>query len=187
VCVGLLRLSFRCEFFCVLVVTLRNSQQKFLHDSWAPPREILDNMNVWIHEYLHMQPTLFMSATKFNYADIAADMEPFEQSVYCSVLQCVAVCCSVLQCAAVCCSVLQCVAVYCSVLQCAAVCCSVLQCAAVYCSVFQCIVACYSVLLLIWSRRRAKTASHTWSRLKSWIFEFMNISMPATDSIYACN
>ena len=45
-CVGLLRLSFRCEFFCVLVVTLRNSQQKFLHDSWAPPREILDNMNV---------------------------------------------------------------------------------------------------------------------------------------------
>ena len=30
--------------------------------------------------------------------------------VYCSVLQCVAVCCSVLQCVAVCCSVLQCVA-----------------------------------------------------------------------------
>jgi len=35
--------------------------------------------------------------------------------VYCSVLQCVAVCCSVLQCVAVCCSVLQCVAVCCSV------------------------------------------------------------------------
>jgi len=32
--------------------------------------------------------------------------------VYCSVLQCVAVCCSVLQCVAVCCSVLQCVAVW---------------------------------------------------------------------------
>jgi len=31
--------------------------------------------------------------------------------VWCSVLQCVAVCCSVLQCVAVCCSVLQCVAV----------------------------------------------------------------------------
>ena len=39
-------------------------------------------------------------------------------SVYCSVLQRVAVCCSVLQCVAVCCSVLQCVAVCCSVLQC---------------------------------------------------------------------
>ena len=38
--------------------------------------------------------------------------------VFCSVLQCVAVCCSVLQCVAVCCSVLQCVAVCCSVLQC---------------------------------------------------------------------
>jgi len=38
------------------------------------------------------------------------------------------VCCSVLQCVAVCCSVLQCVAVCCSVLQCVAVCCSVLQC-----------------------------------------------------------
>jgi len=35
--------------------------------------------------------------------------------VYCSVLQCVAVCCSVLQCVAVCCSVLQCIAVCCSV------------------------------------------------------------------------
>jgi len=32
--------------------------------------------------------------------------------VFCSVLQCVAVCCSVLQCVAVCCSVLQHVAVY---------------------------------------------------------------------------
>jgi len=35
--------------------------------------------------------------------------------VFCSVLQCVAVCCSVLQCVAVCCSVLQCAAVCCSV------------------------------------------------------------------------
>ena len=44
--------------------------------------------------------------------------------MYCSVLQCVAVCCSVLQC------VLQCVAVCCSVLQRIAVCCSMLQCVA---------------------------------------------------------
>ena len=72
-------------------------------------------------------------------------------TVYCSVLQCVAVCCSVLQCLAVSYSVLQCLAAYYSVLQyvvaadaggtqlldeCAAVCCSVLQCDAV----------CYSVL-----------------------------------------
>jgi len=73
-------------------------------------------------------------------------------AVWCSVLQCVAVCnvvsdpevhhvrgsatfCSthvlrytyVLQCVAVCGCVLQCVAVCCSVLQCVAVCCSVLQ------------------------------------------------------------
>jgi len=60
--------------------------------------------------------------------------------MYCSVLQCVAVCCSVFQCVAVCCSVLQCVAVAvrCSVLQCVAaccMCCSVLPCVAVCCSV----------------------------------------------------
>jgi len=50
--------------------------------------------------------------------------------VCCSVVQCIAACrlyCSLLQCVAVCCSVLQCIAVYCSVLQCVAVCCSVLQ------------------------------------------------------------
>jgi len=34
--------------------------------------------------------------------------------MYCSVLQCFALCCIVLQCVAVCCSVLQCIAVYCS-------------------------------------------------------------------------
>jgi len=56
--------------------------------------------------------------------------------VFCSVLQCVAVCCSVLQCIAVCCSVLQCVAVCCSMSQCVAVRCSVLQCIAVCCSVY---------------------------------------------------
>ena len=37
--------------------------------------------------------------------------------VWCSVVQCGAVCYSVLQCVAVCCSVLQCVAACCSVLQ----------------------------------------------------------------------
>jgi len=52
--------------------------------------------------------------------------------VWCSVLQCVAVCCSMLQCVAVCCSVLQCVAVCCSVIW---ICwwierCSALQCVA---------------------------------------------------------
>jgi len=80
------------------------------------------------------------------------------------VLQCVAVWCSVLQCGAVCCSVVQCVAVWCSVLQCGAVCCnvmssrlarrclanvsyevrSVLQCVAVCCNV--CLAVCCSVL-----------------------------------------
>ena len=77
-------------------------------------------------------------------------------AVFCSVLQCAAVCyivlvfagimplkqpfhlaqsvvrCSVLQCVAVCCSALQCVAVCCSVLQCVAVCCSVLHCSEVF-------------------------------------------------------
>jgi len=38
-------------------------------------------------------------------------------NVFCSVLQCVAVCCSVLQCVAVCCSVLQCVAVCCGLFE----------------------------------------------------------------------
>jgi len=38
-------------------------------------------------------------------------------SVYCSVLQCVAVCCSMLQCVALCCSVVQCGAVWCSAVQ----------------------------------------------------------------------
>ena len=41
--------------------------------------------------------------------------------LFCSVLQCVAVCYNVLQCAAVCCSVCWCVAVCCSALQCVAV------------------------------------------------------------------
>jgi len=69
--------------------------------------------------------------------------------VWCSVLQCVAVCCSVLQCVAAraltrlpCSShrvptspsMLQYVAVCCSMLQYVAVCCSVLQCVAVCCS-----------------------------------------------------
>jgi len=53
--------------------------------------------------------------------------------VWCSVVQCVAVCCSVMQCGAVCCSVLQCVAVCCCVVQCCAVSCSVMQCDAVCC------------------------------------------------------
>jgi len=43
--------------------------------------------------------------------------------MFCSMLQCVAVCCGVLRCVAVCCSVLQCVAVCCSVLQCVVVVC----------------------------------------------------------------
>jgi len=72
-------------------------------------------------------------------------------AVYCSVLQCVAVCCRLrerkvraeeLQCVAMCCSVSQCVAVCCRLrerkvkaeeLQCVAMCCSVC------CSVLQCV------------------------------------------------
>ena len=67
----------------------------------------------------------------------------YDMRVWCSVLQCVAVCCSaamrcsVLQCAAVCCtSVLQRDEVCRSVLQCAALCCSVLQRVAACCSAF---------------------------------------------------
>ena len=66
--------------------------------------------------------------------------------MYCSVLQCVAVCCSVFQCVAVCCSVLQCVAVRCIVLQFVAVFCSELQFVAECCIVLQCIAVFYSVL-----------------------------------------
>jgi len=67
-------------------------------------------------------------------------------AVYCSVLQCNAVCGSVLQCVAVCCSVLHYIAVLCSALKCVATCCSVLQCVAVSCSVLHCNAACCSVL-----------------------------------------
>ena len=45
-------------------------------------------------------------------------------TMWCSVLQCVALCGSVWQCVAVCCSELHCVAVFCKVMQCVAVCCS---------------------------------------------------------------
>jgi len=45
-------------------------------------------------------------------------LESFENTVCCSVLQCVAVYCCVLQYVAVCCSVLQCVALCCTVLHC---------------------------------------------------------------------
>jgi len=90
-----------------------------------------------------------------------------EVLLYCSLLQCLAVCGSVLQCVAVCCCnvlqqyvalyrwrhhddggivVLQCVAVCCSVLQCVAVCCSVWEYLAVCCSVLQCVAVCCSVL-----------------------------------------
>ena len=50
-------------------------------------------------------------------------LESFENTVCCSVLQCVAVYCCVLQYVAVCCSVLQCVALCCTVLHCVALCC----------------------------------------------------------------
>jgi len=80
--------------------------------------------------------------------------------VFCSALQCVAVCCGVFHCVAtVCCSKLQCVAVCdflripphsivcCSVLQCVAVCCSVLQYFAVCCGVLQGAVAAFRSVL----------------------------------------
>ena len=56
--------------------------------------------------------------------------------MFCSALQCVAVCCSDPHFAAATVKSLksQCVAVFCSVLQCSVVCCSVLQCVAVCCS-----------------------------------------------------
>ena len=77
-------------------------------------------------------------------------------SVWCRVLQCIAVCCSVLQCVAACHRVLKCVVVCCRVLQCAdatqpiichpvSVCCNVLQRVAVFCSVLQFAAVCCSV------------------------------------------
>jgi len=88
--------------------------------------------------------------------------------VYCSVLQCVAVCCSVLhqsrlsvscvlQCVAVCCSVLQCVASISFVsFLCIAVCCSVLQCVAVCCINL----VCQSLDKRDWCNTLQHTATH---------------------------
>jgi len=53
-------------------------------------------------------------------------------------MQCDAVWCSAMQCGAVCCSVLQCDEVWCSVMQCVAQRCSVVQCGAVWCSALEC-------------------------------------------------
>ena len=66
-CVGLWDYVFAENFFCVLVMNYKNSQQKYLRDSWATPRKvsIFDKMNVSIHEYLSLQLTLFMSASKY--------------------------------------------------------------------------------------------------------------------------
>jgi len=89
-------------------------------------------------------------------------------AVYCSVVQCSAMCCSVVQCSAVWCCVVHCIAcvgplaatpmVCCSVLQCVAVCFSVSQCVELccifgihgasccgICSVLQCVAVCCSV------------------------------------------
>ena len=100
---------------------------------------------------LQRDNTLQLIATHCNTLQHVATVVPLPRTrgpatVYCSVLQCVAVCCCVSQCCRpICilsvgyCSMLQCVAVCCSVLQCVAVCCSVLQCVAVCCSVLQCV------------------------------------------------
>jgi len=68
--------------------------------------------------------------------------------VWCSVLQCVAMCCNVFQCVVVCCSVLQCDAVCWSVMSCRPMisCTCVLQCVAVCCNVLQCVAVCWSVM-----------------------------------------
>jgi len=90
-------------------------------------------------------------------------------TLWCNVLQYVAVCCSVLQCLRVCCTrhnenkhfwvgghnsiphINESCRTYdaalcCSVLQCAAQCCTVLHCVALCCTVLQCVIACCSVL-----------------------------------------
>ena len=59
-------------------------------------------------------------------------------AVYC----CVVVCCSVLKCVVACCQKLHCVAVCCSVLLCVAMCCTVLHCVALCCTVLQCVTEC---------------------------------------------
>jgi len=71
--------------------------------------------------------------------------------VWCSVVQCGAVCCSVLQCGAVWCSVVQCGAVCCSVLQCVAACCSVLQCVAVCSDGYQVYLPLFCVYRYMWT------------------------------------
>jgi len=71
--------------------------------------------------------------------------------VWCSMLQCVAVCCSVLQCVAWCCNALQYQDIedlVARLTQCVAACCSVLQCVAVCCSVLQCVAVCGSIRIL---------------------------------------
>jgi len=80
-------------------------------------------------------------------------------AVWCSMVQCVAVCCNGrivntsiyyfqqhVGLALLCCSVLQYVAVRCSALQCVAVRYSALQCGAVWCSMLQCVAVCCSVV-----------------------------------------
>jgi len=87
-------------------------------------------------------------------------------AVYCSAVQCVAVCCSVLQCGAVYCSVVQCVrtadldasrataSVCCSASQCVAVCCSVYRRVELDASTTACVAACCSV----WQRVAARSS-----------------------------
>jgi len=80
----------------------------------------------------------FKTSTGRFSGENACALVHFIKSVFCNVVQCVAVCCSVLQCVAVWCKVLQYVVVWCSVVPC------VLQCVAAWCSVLQSVAICVS-------------------------------------------
>ena len=84
-------------------------------------------------------------------------------------MHCVVVFCSVVQCGAVC----WCVAVCCIVVQCVVVCCSMLQCVAVCCSVLQCVAA-----IKIWSR--VINSQLCTCPLKSFVFVFFIFALNAT-------
>jgi len=103
-------------------------------------------------------------------------------AVFCSVLQCVAVCYGVMLCGVVWCGTLQYDAVWCSVLQRVAVCYSVMQCSAMWCSVLQSGAVCCNVLpcvavfcrVSVWVRLFAGNEScHTyeWESTREFVSE----------------
>jgi len=95
----------------VWMIYVTRTNQSCNTREWALP-------NTWTSHFTCMNWSWHTNESVISHAWIShAHMNESKQCVYCSVLQCVAVCCSALQC----------IAVYCSVLQCIAVCCNKLQ------------------------------------------------------------